>query len=73
MVNDGSFVVRTKAAKLLGGLREVSTQYLLQAFSKELFGRSKKMKLSRTKSNDVSAEGDFDLTQAIIFISILFI
>ena len=64
MVNDISMVVRVKAARLLGGLRNVSTQYLLQGFSKELFGRSDKVKLSRSKGNDVSASGDFDLTQA---------
>lgn len=63
MVNDTSFHVRAKASRLLGGIRNVSTQYLLQAFSKELFGRGNKMTLSRTKSNDVSAAGDFDLTQ----------
>ena len=64
MINDISMPVRAKAARLLGGLRNVSTQYLLQAFSKELFGRSNKMKLSRTQGNEISAEGDFDLTQS---------
>ena len=63
MVNDTSMAVRAKASRLLGSLQNVSTQFLMQAFSKELFGSKKNFKLSRTKSNDVSAAGDFDLSQ----------
>jgi hypothetical protein len=62
MINDISVLIRARAVRLLGGLRDISPQYLLQAFSKELFGRGQKLKLSRTKGTDLSAAGDFDLT-----------
>ena len=71
MINDISTAVRSKACGLLGGLRNVSEKYLFQAFSKEILGRGGKLKLSRTKSNDMSAAGDFDLSQVCIIIVIL--
>lgn len=66
MVNDTSMAVRAKAARLLGSMQNVSTQYLIQAFSKEIFGPKNNFKLSRTKSNEISASGDFDLSQVCI-------
>ena len=36
----------------------------MQGLSKEILGRRERIKLSRTKSNEVSAVGDFDLSQA---------
>ncbi|XP_072333545.1 integrator complex subunit 4 isoform X2 [Scyliorhinus torazame] len=59
MVNDGSWLVRVQAAKLLGSMRQVSVQFLEQTLDKKLMSDLKRKRSAHERAKELYTSGEF--------------
>uniref|UniRef100_UPI00398F85E7 integrator complex subunit 4 isoform X2 n=1 Tax=Pristiophorus japonicus TaxID=55135 RepID=UPI00398F85E7 len=59
MVNDGSWMVRVQAAKLLGSMHQVSVQFLEQTLDKKLMSDLKRKRSAHERAKELYTSGEF--------------
>ncbi|XP_059819622.1 integrator complex subunit 4 isoform X1 [Hypanus sabinus] len=59
MVNDGSWLVRIQAAKLLGSMHQVSVQFLEQTLDKKLMSDLKRKRSAHERAKELYTSGEF--------------
>ncbi|XP_067889163.1 integrator complex subunit 4 isoform X1 [Heterodontus francisci] len=59
MVNDGSWLVRVQAAKLLGSMHQVSVQFLEQTLDKKLMSDLKRKRSAHERAKELYTSGEF--------------
>ncbi|XP_039600167.1 integrator complex subunit 4 [Polypterus senegalus] len=59
MVNDGSWVVRVQAAKLLGSMQQVSVHFLEQTLDKKLMSDLRRKRTAHERAKELYSSGEF--------------
>uniref|UniRef100_A0A803SSI8 Integrator complex subunit 4 n=1 Tax=Anolis carolinensis TaxID=28377 RepID=A0A803SSI8_ANOCA len=59
MVSDGSWVVRVQAAKLLGSMLQVSSQFLEQTLDKKLMSDLRRKRTAHERAKELYTSGEF--------------
>uniref|UniRef100_A0A4W3H6Z6 Integrator complex subunit 4 n=1 Tax=Callorhinchus milii TaxID=7868 RepID=A0A4W3H6Z6_CALMI len=59
LVNDGSWLVRVQAAKLLGSMNQVSVQFLEQTLDKKLMSDLKRKRSAHERAKELYTSGEF--------------
>nr|XP_060627207.1 integrator complex subunit 4 [Anolis sagrei ordinatus] len=59
MVSDGSWVVRVQAAKLLGSMLQVSSQFLEQTLDKKLMSDLRRKRTAHERAKELYSSGEF--------------
>uniref|UniRef100_A0A6I8PF81 Integrator complex subunit 4 n=1 Tax=Ornithorhynchus anatinus TaxID=9258 RepID=A0A6I8PF81_ORNAN len=59
MVSDGSWVVRVRAAKLLGSMQQVSSHFLEQTLDKKLMSDLRRKRTAHERAKELYSSGEF--------------